>query len=265
MATAVTGLLELLETLHPGWFALLALAENVVLVGLGALLGHGALRLPGARRLTPDPGPVSTLELALVAGTTVLNTVITVAGWWLWKADVIVLRTDLGLGSIAELAVLVMVMDVLMYAGHATVHLRALFPWVHRLHHVFADARPITLFALHPLEAIGFGAMWLLVLAAHPFSIWALAAYTVLNLVFGILGHLGVEPLPPPVRRNAVFRWVATPTMHVGHHADPRYNLGFYTTVWDRLFGTLEPGYDVRRTALTPEPYRSEPRQSPTR
>ena len=44
--------------------------------------------------------------------------------------------------------------------------------------------------------------------------------------------------------------------MHVGHHADPRYNLGFHTTVWDRLFGTLEPGYDLRRTAAVPEPYR---------
>ncbi|MBO3737612.1 sterol desaturase family protein [Actinoplanes flavus] len=249
-------MLEFLETVHPGWFALLALAENILLVGVGALLGHVALRLPGAQRLTPDPGPVSGQELALVAGTTVLNTAVTVAGWWLWKAGAIVLTTDLGPATLAELVALVMVMDVLMYAGHATVHLRVLFPWVHRLHHVFADARPITLFALHPFEAIGFGAMWLLVLAAHPFSVWALAAYTALNLIFGILGHLGVEPLPPAVRGHAVFRWIATPTMHVGHHAEPRYNLGFYTTVWDRLFHTLEPGYDLRRTAPVPEPYR---------
>lgn len=256
-------MLDYLATLHPGWFALLALVENILLVGVGALLGHVALRLPGARRLTPDPGPVERLELVLVAGTTLLNTAITVAGWWLWKDGVIELRTGFGPAVIAELIVLVLVMDVLMYAGHATVHLRVLFPWVHRLHHVFADARPITLFALHPLEAIGFGAMWLVVLAVHPFTVWALAAYTALNLIFGILGHLGVEPLPPAVRRSVVFRWVATPAMHVGHHAEPRYNLGFYTTVWDRLFGTLEPGYDLRRAADVPEPYPT--RQSSTR
>jgi lathosterol oxidase len=255
-------MLELLETLHPGWFALLALVENILLVGVGAVLGHAALRLPGAHRLTPDPGPVSGLELALVASTTVLNTAITIAGWWLWKAGVIDVRTDLGLRALAELVVLVLVMDILMYAGHATVHLRVLFPWVHRLHHVFADARPITLFALHPLEAIGFGAMWLVVLAVHPFTVGALAAYTALNLIFGILGHLGVEPLPPSVRGGVIFKWVATPAMHVGHHAEPRYNLGFYTTVWDRLFGTLEPGYDTRRTAAVPQPYRSDPRQA---
>jgi lathosterol oxidase len=252
----MTGVLNFLDSLHPGWFALFALVENVALVGLGALLGHAALRLPGAHRLTPEPGPVAPLELALVVSTTLVNTAITVAGWWLWKADVIVLRSGPDLAAVAELAVLVLVMDALMYAGHATVHLRVLFPWVHRLHHVFADARPITLFALHPLEAVGFGAMWLVILAVHPFSVWALGAYAVLNLVFGILGHLGVEPLPPAVRRHVVFRWVATPAMHVGHHADPRYNLGFYTTVWDRLFGTLEPGYDLRRAAAAPEPYR---------
>jgi lathosterol oxidase len=255
----VTGVLEFLRTLPTGWFGLLALVENIALVGLGALLGQVALRLPGPRRLTPDPGPVSRTELALVVSTVLINTVITVAGWWLWRAGLITLSSGFGPGTLVELVALIMVMDILMYAGHATVHLRPLFPWVHRLHHVFADARPITLFALHPLEAIGFGAMWLVVLAVHPFTVWSLGAYAVLNLVFGILGHLGVEPLPPAVRRHVIFRWVATPAMHVGHHVDPRYNLGFYTTVWDRLFRTLEPGYDLRRTAAVPEPYREIP------
>jgi lathosterol oxidase len=255
----VTVVLEFLRTLPTGWFGLLALVENIALVGLGALLGRVALRLPGARRLTPDPGPVSRTELALVVSTVLINTVITVAGWWLWRAGLITLSSGFGPGTLVELVALIMVMDILMYAGHATVHLRLLFPWVHRLHHVFADARPITLFALHPLEAIGFGAMWLVVLAVHPFTVWSLGAYAVLNLVFGILGHLGVEPLPPAVRRHVIFRWVATPAMHVGHHVDPRYNLGFYTTVWDRLFRTLEPGYDLRRTAAVPEPYREVP------
>ena len=118
-------------------------------------------------------------------------------------------------------------MDVLMYAGHATATSRRCFRSVHRLHHRFADARPITLFALHPLEVLGFGAMWLVVLALHPFSVWTLGAYAVLDLAFGILGHLGVEPLPVQVRAGAAFRWIATPTMHAGHHADPRHNLGF--------------------------------------
>jgi Delta7-sterol 5-desaturase len=39
------------------------------------------------------------------------------------------------------------------------------------------------------------------------------------------------------------------------HHVNPARNLGFYTTVWDRLFRTLDDGYDERRTACgTPAP-----------
>ena len=251
----MAGLLEFLRAMPPARFLLLALVENAGLVALGAIGGHWAIRLPGAHRLTPDPGPVSRQELALVAVATLLNTAVTAAGWWLWRAGVIVLPVGFGPAVVVELVVLVLIMDAVMYAGHTLVHVRRVFPLVHRVHHVFSDARPITLFALHPVEVIGFGGIWLAVLAVHPFSIWSLGGYAVLNLGFGILGHLGVEPLPVRVRRGVLFRWVATPTMHAGHHARPRYNLGFYTTVWDRLFGTLDPEYDLRRSAVLPPPY----------
>jgi lathosterol oxidase len=256
-SVAVHTVAAWLRELPAGWFALLALAENVALVGVTALLGHWLLRLPGATRVTAAPGPVGRLELGLVAAATVLNTGVTVAGWWLWRADVIALTLPLSWRALADLAVLLVVMDLLLYAGHAAAHIRWLFPLAHRLHHVFADARPITLFALHPVEVLGFGGAWLVVLAVHPFSAWAVGGYAALNLLFGILGHLGVEPLPARVRAGRVFKWVATPTMHAGHHAVPRYNLGFYTTVWDRLFGTLDPTYDARRTGAAPLAYPS--------
>lgn len=248
-------LLGWVRDLHPAWFALLALVENAALVGVGAALGHWALRLPGGHRLTPDPGPVSRLELTLVVTSTVLNTAVTVAGWWLWRTGHLTLTTEVGPRVLLDFLLLLAAMDLLMYLGHATAHLRRLFPLAHRLHHVFADARPITLFALHPVEVVGFGALWIAALVVYPFSVWALGAYAAVNLVFGVFGHLGVEPLPARVRRSVAFRWLATPTLHVGHHAEPRYNLGFYTTIWDRLFGTLDPTYDARRTAVVPPRY----------
>src|SRR5262245_29020971 len=89
----VNGLLDWVYHLDPAWFAVLALAENVALVGVGWALGVCALRLPGGHRLTADPGPVSRLELTLVVVTTVLNTGVTIAGWWLWRAGLITLTT----------------------------------------------------------------------------------------------------------------------------------------------------------------------------
>jgi len=39
-------------------------------------------------------------------------------------------------------------------------------------------------------------------------------------------------------------RAVATTTFHARHHLDTAHHFGFYTVVWDRLFGTLAPDYE---------------------
>jgi sterol desaturase/sphingolipid hydroxylase (fatty acid hydroxylase superfamily) len=251
----VTDVLAWARDLPIGWVVLLALAENAMLLVAALGLGGAMLRLPTVVRLMPDPGRVSRLQVWLAVGAVVGNSAVTVAGWWLWRAGVIHVGVAATPWIALDLVLLTLVMDLFMYVGHAIAHLPRVFGIVHALHHRFVDARPLTLFALHPLEVLGFGALWLVALVLHTFSLWAIAGYTVLNLVFGVFGHLGVEVLPARLRRSPVFTWVATPTLHVGHHAAPAYNLGFYTTIWDRLFGTLEPSYDRRRCAARPQPY----------
>ncbi|MBM0224821.1 sterol desaturase family protein [Micromonospora sp. ATA51] len=233
----------------------LALLENVILFLTAVGVGNAMLRLPTVVRLLPDPGRISRLQVWLAAGAILMNAVVTVAGWGLWRAGIIHLNADPGIRILADFVLLLLLMDLLMYTGHAVAHRPRLFPLAHALHHRFVDARPATLYALHPLEILGFGGLWLAALATHAFSVWAILAYTAVNLVFGIFGHLGVEVLPPAARRSRVFRWVATPTLHAGHHVEPAVNLGFYTSIWDRLFGTLAPDYDQRRVAAHPEPY----------
>ncbi|MEV4410833.1 sterol desaturase family protein [Catellatospora sp. NPDC049609] len=234
--------------------ALLFLVENTLILAGGVALGNAVLRLPGVVRLLPDPGRASSLQRWLAACTVLLNTAVTLAGWKLWTLGVIRLDLDASWRIALDLLVLVLVMDLASYAGHALAHLPRLYPLGHRLHHRFVDARPITLFALHPGEVVAFGVLWLLVLAVVPFSVWALLGYTVVNLVFGVFGHLGVEPLPEGWRRARIFAVVATPTMHTMHHLNPARNLGFYTTIWDRLFRTLDDDYDRRRTGRAAPP-----------
>ncbi|GHJ44168.1 hypothetical protein Cs7R123_15100 [Catellatospora sp. TT07R-123] len=236
----------------PLWAAvLICLAENTLILVVGVALGTAVLRLKTVVRLLPDPGRAEPLQWWLAAGSVVLNTAITVVGWKLWTLGVIRFDLDAGWRIVVDLLVLVLAMDFASYLGHALAHVRWLYPLGHRMHHRFVDARPITLFALHPGEVIGFGALWLLMLSVVPLSVWALVGYTVINLVFGIFGHLGVEPLPLRWRRSRLFAIVATPTMHAMHHLNPARNLGFYTTIWDRLFGTLDDAYDPTRTSAT--------------
>ena len=73
-----------------------------------------------------------------------------------------------------------------------------------------------------------------------------LFGYLVLNVLFGTVGHAGVEPFPAALNRVPLLRYIGASTFHDGHHELVRYNFGFYTLLWDRLFGILDPEYDRR-------------------
>ncbi|MER7580329.1 sterol desaturase family protein [Kitasatospora sp. NPDC097691] len=231
-----------------------ALVANLLLFLVAVGAGGWLVRRYGERRVAPAPGPVTPTEWVLIVVAVILNSAVGVAGWLLWRAGWIRPDPATGLRAVAELVLFTLLMDALMYAGHWIAHRRRVYLLVHEVHHRYPDPGPATLFVLHPLEALGFGGAWLAVLCVWGISIAAVGGFVVLNLLFGLLGHLGVEPVPVRVRRWRVFRWVALPTFHVGHHADPSVNLGFYTTVWDRLFGTIDPAYDRIRTGGTVAP-----------
>ena len=129
-----------------------------------------------------------------------------------------------------------------MYALHRAAHLRW-FYFVHALHHRYQYPSAGSLFVLHPLETVGFGSLWIVLLLLYPFSLWAVVVYVGLNLFYGLVGHLGVELYPSWWVKNKLTGWFTTCTFHDQHHRDPGYNHGFYTTLWDRLFGTLHPDY----------------------
>jgi sterol desaturase/sphingolipid hydroxylase (fatty acid hydroxylase superfamily) len=83
------------------------------------------------------------------------------------------------------------------------------------------------------------------VLVAMPFSGTSILVHLLLNVLFGTLGHAGVEPFPKSCARWILVRQIGTSTFHAKHHLQPRTNYGFYTVIWDRLFGTLHPQYDA--------------------
>ena len=111
---------------------------------------------------------------------------------------------------------------------------------MHGLHHQAVDPKPIDLFVLHPVETLCFGGLWLILLMVYPFNVYAIILYLTVNVIFGMLGHLGIEPLPQKIRNNGLLKYLGTSTFHHQHHQDVQHNFGFYTTLWDRLFGTLQ-------------------------
>lgn len=230
-------------------FAVVALAVNLVQCAAAAGIGHAIKALPWSTPTAQYGLRPERVQYLLAVGANLGNSAVLVAGWWLWRHGVIHVDAGSGWRALVDFALLTTAMDAAMYAGHYLAHLGRVYPVVHRVHHRFAGISTVTLFAVHPLEIVGFGGAWLAVLTLHDFSAAAIVAYAATNLLFGTLGHVGIDPLPPRWRDAPIFRWLAVPALHVGHHLDPSRNFGFYTTIWDRLFGTLAPAYDAQRRA----------------
>ena len=222
---------------------LVFLLENVVQLVFTVLIGDALVKLFRRNRIAQIPPPVSSFEILLVISSVLLNTLVTLLGWWLWRANLIRIRGSSDfLGVLLDVFVLIVVMDFFMYVLHRVAHHPKIYAFAHRTHHIYENPRPMTLFALNPLEVLGFGGLWLVVLMVYPASILGIVVYLTFNLAFGLVGHLGVEPAPWLMRTPGL-QYLMTSSFHAGHHHDAVHNFGFYSLVWDKLFGTLEAGY----------------------
>ncbi len=221
----------------------LFLTENIIVFLCAIILGH---LLAGRFRHKPvasAPDALSRMEIVLTATTILLNTVITLLGWYLWREGIIRFRGDVGIGVVIDVLVMIMVMDLAMYILHRAAHIPGIYRILHMTHHRYDRPRPLTLFVLNPFETLSFGLLWLLVIALYDASWAGMSIYLGLNVLFGVIGHLGVEPLPAAWRDLPLLRHLSTSTFHAQHHHDREHNFGFYTLLWDRLFGTLSPQY----------------------
>ncbi len=193
--------------------------------------------------------PLAAVELVAAMGAVAINAAVSVGGWVLWKAGWIVLLEKSVAWWVADTLLMVLAMDLGMYVLHRLAHHPVLYRWFHGFHHRHEATNPISLFVLHPLEVVGFGGLMIAFLVVYPMSGVGLIAYLTINVVFGTLGHSGVEPFSQRLRKIPLLNQVGTSTFHAEHHERPRYNFGFYTLIWDQLFGTLDPDYWRRYAA----------------
>ncbi len=227
------------------WVAasLVFLAENLIVFGLAVAVGNWIARRPNLPRVSLQPSPLTRTEIVAASAAVALNTLVTLAGWQLWLHGFIRFRRDAGVFAVVDVVVLVLVMDALMYALHRIAHAPVLFELLHRFHHRYERVRPLSLFALSPLENLAFGLLWISVISVYSASWAGMSVYLALNVAFGTVGHLGVEPVPAWLAQNVVCGYVAGSSFHAQHHQDRNHNFGFYTLIWDRVFGTIRPDY----------------------
>ena len=225
-----------------GWFLL----ENSLIVVGVVQIGNEFRRQFAHRNLDALSDNATWQEWLLVLGSVMVNTGVTTGGYWLWLQGWIRFDERVSYRIVTDFLVLIVVMDMLMFFLHLLVHRTFIYKLTHHFHHRFTQPEPIDLFILDPFETIAFGGLWLLVLVVFQANLLAVVGYLVANTLFGMLGHVGVEPFPAGWVRHPLLKFITTSTFHYQHHNNERCNFGFYTTCWDTLFNTLDPEYTSR-------------------
>lgn len=133
------------------------------------------------------------------------------------------------LGSTVLLFVLV---DMLAYYAHRFLHIKALFPHIHRWHHRYIATTPWVVTAMHPVEFILFQAATFIPLFIIPFHYVTAIVIFVYILIFNIIDHSGVK-------LSSWMPWQGPSDFHDDHHVYFHVNFGQCLTLWDRLHGTL--------------------------
>src|SRR3546814_9973104 len=84
--------------------------------------------------------------------------------------------------------------------------------------------------------------MFLAVFTVH-YATMALILPT--NIVMGLYVHSGYEFMPRWWNRSWATKWFITATFHDQHHRFFTGNYGGYTTIWDRLCGTMRTRFEA--------------------
>jgi len=155
-----------------------------------------------------------------------------------------------------EIAVTLLVFDVVIYAQHVAFHKIPVLWRIHRVHHSDLDFDVTTALRFHPIEIVlsmGIKMGLALALGAPPAAV--LAFEVILNGM-AMFNHGNVRL--PAVADRLLRLALVTPDMHRVHHSawhrETDSNYGFNLSWWDRLFRTYRPqprdGHDNMRIGL---------------
>jgi sterol desaturase/sphingolipid hydroxylase (fatty acid hydroxylase superfamily) len=165
----------------------------------------------------------------------------------------------------AEFAVYFFLFDTWFYWGHRLMHVEPIYTWTHKTHHFSTTITPLSSLSVNPVEAFingSFTPLFYLVvtlLAGNLLGVSLIHAatiplVTISTILMGFYVHSGFEFLPRWWNRTWLTKWFITATFHDQHHQYFVGNFGGYTTIWDRVCGTMRPKYESEFENITSRP-----------
>ncbi len=134
--------------------------------------------------------------------------------------------------------------DTYFYWMHRFMHLKTVFPYVHKIHHLSKTPSPWAIYAFHPVENIIDYSVFPILVFFIPLHPYALAFIIIYNMIMNLGGHFGFEFMPGRFRDTWLFKYGLTTTHHDMHHTKVNCNYGLYFNIWDRLMHTNHPAYE---------------------
>jgi lathosterol oxidase len=146
--------------------------------------------------------------------------------------------------------------DTYFYWTHRLMHLKRVFPVMHRVHHESRPPTPWAAFSFHPYESV-LGAVFLPVLAlVVPIHVGAILFILTVMTLAAVFNHSGYEVFPRWWLKGLPGRHLITAAHHDLHHKHFNCNYALYFRFWDKWMGTdiMESEYDfLRDPATAPE------------
>jgi sterol desaturase/sphingolipid hydroxylase (fatty acid hydroxylase superfamily) len=146
------------------------------------------------------------------------------------------------LGWVASFALSMVVFDAWFYWLHRLIHTKPLYARVHRWHHRTATPVVWSNNSDRLVDNLFLQSYWLVAHFLVPAAPAVLLAHKLYDQITGIIGHSGYEHGGALCRPPSPLVGV---THHDQHHRFFRCNYATHFTWWDRLMGTLHPGYDA--------------------
>lgn len=149
-----------------------------------------------------------------------------------------------------EYALYFFLFDTYFYWLHRWMHKEPFYTWVHKIHHRSTSPNMLTTLSVSPLESLingGFVPLFVTIFTIHDATMVLLAPT---SIIMGLYVHTGYEFLPRWWNRTWATKWFITATFHDQHHRYFNGNYGGYTTIWDRLCGTMRKKYEADFEAI---------------
>lgn len=244
----------------------LAVVAAVVAVGgllnLGLVLGSlrvtaalvAALRRRGVRPIHPRAAGAALARHELTYLSLNMATSLGIIGLtaWLWTRGAVVVRPEAPgvLAFAGELVLYLACFDAYTHAVHRWMHTRWLYRHVHAVHHRSRAPSALTAYSFHPAEWALLGLHFPLALTLVDYHLVTLAVIFVLQGLMNTLPHCGYEYAPRGWYAHPVSRLFLTAFFHEQHHQRVTCNYGTFTTLWDRLLGSMPADFERQFAAM---------------